>query len=620
MPLLLLLFQRRVPCSSFGPLRSRGTELKLVRQSPLRIQARRGFTVLTPSARSAAATAEASAARSASRHKGSRFRWWLRRVALPGFGLVAAIAASNGALMAYRDYSVPPPASAVAASAGEGSLMDRPDRAAAVLTKRRLLMRALWLLWSFSMVILMAPLAILSPNYCEARYYRQIYEAIVYSRSAALAKWAQWASIRLDLLPATLCDLLAQLQSQAPIHSAKHTLKELEAAGLEVHGLGGAAWSTETTSKGSKPPAGVLTELDAGPFASGSIAQVHHARWCGKPVILKVRHPRVDEELLLDFELLLQAANLVHTYIPPLRWLNAPATVSQFEAAMSGQTDLSEEGRHLERFSYNFRRKNAWMTFPKVYFATESVLIESFEPGELASEVVKRGQELPRSEAHFIIVRGEDVYLQMLLVDNFMHADLHPGNMLFRLIGPFDMPQLSLIDGGMSARLTDDERRNFIGLLQALGDGDGLRVADRVLAFSKRPAQGGRDTEGFINDVCTMCAQQARGYFTNMDIGVVLRDMMQLMYRHGVAIDGNYATLIANLLCLEGLARQLEPRFNLFDIAYPLLRGHQVLGDEYFRQGYIFAQWIVPLPMWEMFHMLSLYSAMNGEKLKKFQL
>ena len=28
------------------------------------------------------------------------------------------------------------------------------------------------------------------------------------------------------------------------------------------------------------------------------------------------------------------------------------------------------------------------------------------------------------------MTRGEDLYLKMLLVDNLMHADLHPGNIL----------------------------------------------------------------------------------------------------------------------------------------------------------------------------------------------
>lgn len=32
--------------------------------------------------------------------------------------------------------------------------------------------------------------------------------------------------------------------------------------------------------------------------------------------------------------------------------------------------------------------------------------------------------------AHFIVTRGEDLYLKMLLQDGLMHSDLHPGNKL----------------------------------------------------------------------------------------------------------------------------------------------------------------------------------------------
>merc|ERR1712224_359721 len=135
-------------------------------------------------------------------------------------------------------------------------------------------------------------------------------------------------------------------------------------------------------------------------------------------------------------------------------------------------------------------------------------------------------------QAQFIIARGEDVYLQMLLVDNFMHADLHPGNMVYRQRGIFGKPQLVLLDAGMAATLTADERRNFIGLVQAFGDGNGNAAADRVLAFSRKPSSH-RNEAGFKADVSSMCASKCRGYGTGLDIGVVLREMMQLMYRHG---------------------------------------------------------------------------------------
>jgi len=283
---------------------------------------------------------------------------------------------------------------------------------------------------------------------------------------------------------------------------------------------------------------------------------------------------------------------------------------------MSGQCDLAQEARHLEAFRYNFRRKAAWMVFPEVLFASPAVLVESYEAGELATNFVRRGLEVDRSDAHFVIARGEDVYLQMLLVDNFMHADLHPGNLIFRRTGIFGKPQLVLLDAGMAAHLTTEERRNFIGLLQAIGDGDGRTVANRVLEFSKKQSGSG---EAFVADVCAMCDEKCKGYGTELDMGVVIREMMQLMYRHSVPI-GNYATLIANMLCLEGMARELEPRFNVLDVAYPLLRGHQLLGDQHFQQAFRLAQWFLPLSVWELSYRIALYSAMNGTLLKRFQI
>jgi aarF domain-containing kinase len=43
---------------------------------------------------------------------------------------------------------------------------------------------------------------------------------------------------------------------------------------------------------------------------------------------------------------------------------------------------------------------------------------------------------------------------------------------------------------------------------------------------------------------------------------------------HGVRIDVNYATLVMNALCLDGLAKALLPDYNVLDHAAALLRAH----------------------------------------------
>jgi aarF domain-containing kinase len=65
-----------------------------------------------------------------------------------------------------------------------------------------------------------------------------------------------------------------------------------------------------------------------------------------------------------------------------------------------------------------------------------------------------------------------------------------------------------------------------------------------------------------------------RGYGTGVDVGDVLRAVLKLVRTYQVRVDVNYATLLINLLCIEGIAGSLEPSYNVLDQARPLLEPH----------------------------------------------
>lgn len=198
----------------------------------------------------------------------------------------------------------------------------------------------------------------------------------------------------------------------------------------------------------------------------------------------------------------------------------------------------------------------------------------------------KRRMPLSMELAHFVVSTGEDLYLKMLLVDNLMHADLHPGNILIH-VKKNGRPVLTLVDAGMVAKLTDMERTNFIGLLEAMGTGNGARAAGHVLGFSVTQTCTGEDAVAFTKEMEEVFSMYCRGYGTGVNIGVVLREVLAKVRKFHVRVDVNYATLLINMLCLEGIASALLPSYNILDRAKPLLAPHSIkLIRPFFRKIY----------------------------------
>lgn len=319
---------------------------------------------------------------------------------------------------------------------------------------------------------------------------------------------------------------------------------------------------------------------------------------------------------------------------PGLEWLKLSETMSQFSATIASQTDLAVEGKHLYLFNHYFKLWKG-VSFPKPIILTDSILVESFEYGDSVDKYVKtlscnkkstdtteekfssdmiiqrnKLEELYKqcNLAHFIVTTGEDTYLKMLLQDNLMHADLHPGNILIQQfsksnvdnresktfvlagaanvlsVGDKDLMQSSelssriiLVDAGMVARLVPEEQKNFVGLLEAMGEGRGDEAADYVMRFSNRPNYDKSTKLAFRNDMKTLFLTVCKGYGHNVDLGSALRGILNLVRIHQITIDANYATLVMNALCLDGMSSSLLPTYNILDGAKPLLRFNRIV-------------------------------------------
>ncbi len=108
----------------------------------------------------------------------------------------------------------------------------------------------------------------------------------------------------------------------------------------------------------------------------------------------------------------------------------------------------------MRQFGRNFASE-AEITFPSVIFASNNLLVETFEVscsqnfalclrtdnvfqegvhvGEFIGKLVdEKFREQSVKTRQQLALRGTRALLKMIFVDNFVHGDLHPGNILIR--------------------------------------------------------------------------------------------------------------------------------------------------------------------------------------------
>ena len=212
---------------------------------------------------------------------------------------------------------------------------------------------------------------------------------------------------------------------------------------------------------------------------------------------------------------------------------------------------------------------------------------------------------------------GLDAFLRMLLLDNFVHADLHPGNIMVRFYKPNQLdislkapkraheatssaeldvneqvlrrlrphtkdpeawktalaelehegyrPQLLFIDTGLVTQLNDKNRRNFLDLFRAVAEFDGYKAGHLMVDRCRQP-EAVLDPEIFALKMQHLVLGVKSRTFAlgNIKIGDVLSQVLQMVREHHVRLEGDFVNVVISILLLEGIGRSLDPNLDLF--------------------------------------------------------
>ncbi|XP_075066475.1 putative aarF domain-containing protein kinase 2 [Mixophyes fleayi] len=312
------------------------------------------------------------------------------------------------------------------------------------------------------------------------------------------------------------------------------------------------------------------------------------------PVAVKVLHPGLSQQVKMDL-LLIKTWSRILGLIPGFRWLSLTEIVEEFEKLMTRQIDLRFEARNLERFQQKFQ-KMEFIKFPTPLrpFVTKNILVETFEDGEPLSMYLQ--ESVSSQIKQRIAAMGVNMLMKMVFVDNFVHADLHPGNILVQgaqqftskqmdqttlvdmcdtlivNVGPSRCPlRLVLLDTGIVAELQEKDLENFRSVFTAVLLGQGETVAELILHHAR--ANQCTDVESFKSRMAELVKEARENTVSlgKLQIAVLLSRVFGLLMKHKVKLESNFASIVFAILVLEGLGRSLDPEIDILEAARPLL-------------------------------------------------
>ncbi|XP_014489555.1 PREDICTED: uncharacterized aarF domain-containing protein kinase 2-like [Dinoponera quadriceps] len=440
-------------------------------------------------------------------------------------------------------------------------------------------------------------------------------------------KFGQWISIRRNIFPQDVCDSLSELQQNVTPHSWLYTKRLLKAAY-------GSSWRD------------LFVKFDdEGPIGSGCCAQVYKA-WIDlskiagvtaaegdtrvsrfveskfrkyrcvsmildevpddendengevapraarklQAVAVKVLHPGIKGQLKRDIAIMRGLCKCATYLIPELHWLSLTDCIDEFARIMQDQVDMRLEATNLARFSANFsRRRDVVFPYPFAHLTRRGILVETFHEGSPISEYLEHDDvALQRKLAKI----GIAMVLKMVFQDNFIHCDLHPGNILVekavvpkaglfstfrRVITPnyvADGPRLIILDCGLVASLSDRCRRNLRDVFHSVLMGNGEMAAQYILEHSSYTTP---DPDGFKRAMKNI----VRAYYSrpfNVKVSTVMTELFSAMVHHRVKQDASFSSVILSVLVVESLGRHLDPKIDIFAEILPFVVSSTIYG------------------------------------------
>ncbi len=304
------------------------------------------------------------------------------------------------------------------------------------------------------------------------------------------------------------------------------------------------------------------------PVAAASIAQVHKARvrdeFGERDVAVKVRRPGVERQLNRDLNDMKVAVRWLEKNFPDTKRLKPVAVVETLARSLRMETDFRLEAAAASEFAENVSREVDFR-IPAIDWdrtAAEVLTLEWIDGTKLSdvAELRRRGYDLPKLGAVVI-----QTFLRHAMRDGFFHADMHQGNLFIDRDA-----RLVAVDFGIMGRLGRKERRFLAEILYGFIMRDYIRVAEVHFEAGYVPPH--HRLEDFAQAIRAIGEPIHSRKADEISMARLLTLLFEITGLFDMKARTELVLLQKTMVVVEGVARTLDPRLDMWTTAEPVVR------------------------------------------------